>query len=83
MTKYRQSPTKQGSNLRQMVDVYAPPVRLLAKLGSIIVHVDEGCGEKGHAFDWSAVGSLIADREVQEWLAGMDAKGLLPLKRDR
>ena len=81
--KYKQSPTKIGSNIREMADVYAPPVRLLAKLGSIVVHVDEGHGEGGHRFDWAAVGSLIADREVQEWLEGMDAKGLLPKRRDR
>ena len=78
---YKQSPTKIASNMHQMVDCFAPPIRLLAKLGSIVVHVDEGCGEGGHQFDWSAVGSLIADREVQDWLTAMDSKGLLPKRR--
>lgn len=81
--QYKQSPTKIASNVRQMVDTFAPPIGLLAKLGSIIVHVDEGSGAGGHQFDWSAVGSLIADREVQDWLVGMDGAGLLPKRRDR
>jgi hypothetical protein len=79
--RYQQSPTKSGSDFRAMADVYAPPVGLLAKLGSIVVHVDEGSGTGGHDFDWQAVRSLIADREVQEWLIGMDGKGLLPKRR--
>lgn len=81
MNRYKQSPTKIASSIRQMVDVFAPPVSLLAKLGSIVVHVDEGAGEGGRAFDWAAIGSLIADREVQDWLTGMDNKGLLPKRR--
>lgn len=79
--RYRQSPTKQGASLRSMVDVFAPSAALLAKPGSIVVHVDEGAGEGGHDFDWVAVHSLIADREVQEWLAGMDAAAMLPKRR--
>jgi hypothetical protein len=75
------SPTKVGSNVRQMVDTFAPPVRLLAKIGSILVHVEEGHGEGGHDFDWIAVGSLLADREVQDWLDSMREKGLVPVKR--
>ena len=67
--------------MTHMTTTFAPPVRLLAKLGSIITHIEEGSGEGGHAFDWTAAGSLIADREVQEWLKGMREAGLLPLKR--
>lgn len=61
----------------------APSVGLLAKLGSILVHVDEGAGAGGHALDWVAVQSLLADPEVRAWLAGMDAACLLPLKRSQ
>ncbi len=81
MARYKQSPTKIGSNIREMADVFAPPPGLLCKLGSIIVHFDEAAGDGGHRFDWTAARSLIADREVQEWLAGMDAKALLPKRR--
>lgn len=79
--RYKKSPTKASSAVRQMVDCFAPPVGLLAKLGSIIVHVDEAAGEGGHEFDWVAIRSLMADREVQEWLVAMGNKGLLPKKR--
>jgi hypothetical protein len=81
MRRYREGPTKTSSGVRQTADVYAPPVRLLAKLGSIVVHVDEAAGKGGHEFDWAAIRSLLADREVQDWLVGMDAAGLLPKKR--
>lgn len=79
--KYRESPTKSSSTIRALADIYAPPIGLLCKLGSIVVHVDEGAGAGGHDFDWVAVRSLIADREVQDWLTGMDAAALLPKRR--
>lgn len=81
MPRRRTSPTKVGSSIGAMVDVFAPPISLLAKLGSILAHVEEGASEGGHAFDWFAVHSLLADREVQEWLTAMDKAGLLPVKR--
>lgn len=74
---------KQGTSIRDMVDIHAPSLGLLAKLGSILVHVDEGAGEGGHEFDWAAVRSLLADREVQDWLVGMGRAGFLPVKRSQ
>lgn len=56
-------------------------VRLLAKLGSLVVHVDEGTSPTGHPMDWLAVRALIADEEVQRWLGEMRAAHLLPVKR--
>jgi hypothetical protein len=70
-----------GASVRDMVDVFAPSVGLIAKIGSILVHVEEGSGEGGHAYDWHAVRTLLADREVQEWLDGMRSKALVPVKR--
>jgi len=67
--------------VREMVDVFNPPVGLLCKLGSIIVHAEEGSGEDSHDFDWVALRTLLADREVQQWLDGMRAKALVPVKR--
>lgn len=64
-----------------MIDTFAPPVQLLAKLGSIIVHIEEGLGDDWHHFDLTATRSLLADREVQEWLESMRAKALVPVKR--
>lgn len=63
-------------------DMHAPPIALLCKLGSIVVHVDEGAGEGGHQFDWTAVRQLLADREVQQWIEAMTKAGFLPVKRN-
>ena len=64
-----------------LVDVFGPRASLLAKLGSIIVHVEEATGADGHAYDLIATRQLIADREVQEWLDGMRKAAMLPVKR--
>lgn len=71
------SPEKTG-----LVDTYAPPIALLVKLGSIVVHADEYVSGSGHEFDLQAIKSLVADREVLAWLASMDAKAFLPVRRD-
>jgi hypothetical protein len=65
----------------KLIPTLEPPLSLLAKLGSILVHVDEASGASGHDFDWIAVRSLMADSEVQAWLTSMDAMGFLPKKR--
>jgi hypothetical protein len=46
-----------------------PPMSLLCKLGLIAT-----------AHDWAAARALIADKEVQEWLADMAKHSLLPVK---
>lgn len=58
-----------------------PNAGLLAKLASIIVHVDEGQGQHGHHVDWGAAISLCHDDEVKAWIEGMRALCLVPLKR--
>lgn len=68
-------------SLRKMSDTYAPPIALLCKLASIVVHVDEGASEGGHEYDWTAARQLLADREVQEWIAAMTKAGFAPVKR--
>lgn len=65
-----------------MVDTFAPPIALLVKLGSIAVHVDEFTSSGGHEYDLTALKQLIADREVRAWLASMDDKSFLPVRRD-
>lgn len=62
-------------------DTFNPPVALLAKLASIVVHIDEGAGAGGHQYDWVALRSLLADPEVQAWIESMSAKGLAPKRR--
>ena len=61
--------------------VLQPSAGLLCKLGSIAVHVEEAMSAKGHAFDVLALKPLVADQEVQEWLAGMSRLALVPRKR--
>lgn len=58
-----------------------PAPALLAKLGSIAVHVDEGLGQGGHAFDRMALASLLVDPEVADWLAEMRKLAMIPEKR--
>ena len=62
-------------------DPFKPDVALLVKLGSIVVHTDEMLSPTGHGFDKIATQQLIADPEVQEWLAAMDKMAMLPKKR--
>jgi hypothetical protein len=64
-----------------MSDPFKPCVGLLAKLGSIAQHIDEVSGDDGHAFDWVAIRSLLADPDVTSWLDAMDKRGLLPVRR--
>ncbi len=53
-----------------MSDLYSPPIGNFRKLGSIVAPVDEAASEDGHAFDWAAIRSLLADRVVQSWISG-------------
>lgn len=64
-----------------MPSCLTPTPALLAKLGSIMQHFNEGTSETGHAFDIETIKALIADPEVVEWLAEMDGLALLPKRR--
>lgn len=56
---------------------------LAAKLGSILVHVEEGASMNGHAFDWIATKPLLADPEVVAWLGELRKLALVPVKRNK
>ena len=58
-----------------------PSSSLLSKLGSIIVHMEEATGPKGHPFDEQVMRGLLKDPEVSKWLKGMRKLALLPVKR--
>jgi hypothetical protein len=64
-----------------MSDPLKPTAALLCKLGSIVVHVEEGLSSKGHEFDIIALRQLINDPAVQGWLYDMGKLALLPVKR--
>jgi hypothetical protein len=57
---------------------FTPSHSLLCKLGSIIVHFDEGI-LTGNKVDIDAAQSLMDDKEVREWIRNMGV--LLPLRR--
>lgn len=59
----------------------APKPSLLAKLGSIAVHVEEALSVKGHRFDIEALRTLLNDEEVKTWLKEMGALAMIPKKR--
>lgn len=63
------------------IDALKPSPALLSKLGSIIMHVDEGAGKDGHVFDVLTFQKLLEDAEVRAWLSAMDSMALLPKKR--
>lgn len=64
-----------------MTDPLKPGMSLLAKLGSIVVHVEEAMSSKGHKFDIAALQQGISDPEVTMWLAEMRKLALIPEKR--
>ena len=68
--------------MRTIDEALNPNSSVLCKIGSIIVHIDEGLSSKGHPFDLVAIRALINDSEVRRWLVAMDNNCLLPLRRD-
>ena len=64
-----------------MSNPLAPSPAVLSKLGSLAIHAEEMISEDGHAFDRSAIESLLSDQELREWIRRMDELALLPKKR--
>ncbi len=65
-----------------MPDCLHPSHALLSKIGSIIIHMEELSSPDGHLFDVTVLKVLWDDSEVREWMAGMRALALLPVKRN-
>ena len=53
--------------------VFAPSLRLLAKMGNILAAIEGRYGPP----NWKAARSMILDDDVQQWLTQMNDKGLL------
>lgn len=66
-----------------MSDPLSPSPRLLCKLGSIAVHVEELLSPFGHTFDKVALESLQKDPEVKAWLKAMSSQGMIPEPRNK
>lgn len=54
---------------------------LAAKIGSILVHVEEGTSADGHAFDWESARALLGQADVVEWIRALQKMALVPVKR--
>lgn len=54
---------------------------LAAKIGSILVHVDEFTSSDAHQFDLATMQALIVQPDVQDWLQQLSAMSLVPKKR--
>ena len=66
-----------------MTNPLAPSTALLAKLGSVVIHCEEYLSPHGHAFDLSALTSLIKDNEIRTWLDEMQELALVPKPRTK
>lgn len=58
-----------------------PSVQTLVKLGSIARHAEEMLSDDGHVYDADAIKGLLADEDVQRWMAAADRLALLPVVR--
>ena len=58
-----------------------PDAKLLCKLGSIVIHIEELISSKGHPYDKSSLLGLLADEDINNWLTQMDKLALIPKKR--
>ena len=61
--------------------IFQPPVPLLVKLGSIVVHCEEMLGPDAQNVDRIAAQGLLNDPTVRQWLSEMTEVGLLPVRR--
>jgi hypothetical protein len=57
----------------------APPLTVLIKVASIVVHAEELLSEKGDALDLEAMRPLLRDPEIRQWIK--TAGVYVPLKR--
>lgn len=58
---------------------FNPPLGLLVKLGSLVIHLQEAASPGGHAFDQLAIHTLENDEDVQAWFKAMQP--YMPVKR--
>lgn len=63
------------------MDPMQPSIAVLAKLGSIAIHADEYLSSDGWPIDRMSLMQALNDPDVQAWLAAMQARALVPVKR--
>jgi len=64
-----------------MSETLKPNTKILSRLGSLFVHVKVGLSKEGHPFDMLAIGTIIDDPEVKQWIKEMDKLALIPKER--
>lgn len=64
-----------------MSDPLQPGPAILAKLASVVVHIDEHNGPNGHKNDMEAINSLLQDAELADWIVAMQELGMAPARR--
>lgn len=65
-----------------MSSILKPTPALLAKLGSLIYHLEEAMDSGGHPADVQAAATLREDPDVIEWFRAMQDLALVPVKRN-
>lgn len=63
------------------MDPLNPPATVLAKVGSVVRHLQEAMGDTGMALDVAVAERLLEDPELEAWLEEMDKLGLIPAMR--
>lgn len=58
-----------------------PSTSVLAKLASIVVHVEEMTSDNGHEVDRIALETLLSDPEVQTFIRAGRTLAMVPEKR--
>jgi hypothetical protein len=64
-----------------MPDPFKMEASLAAKVGSVLVHVDEFTSVDGHPFDMEAIKALLAQPDVVAWISSLQKLALVPVKR--
>lgn len=64
-----------------MSDPFKMEASLAAKVGSILVHIEEATSDDGHPFDMEAIKPLLAQPDVRAWIAALQKIALVPVKR--
>ncbi len=64
-----------------MGDPLKPSVDVLIRLGSALIHADEAISPTGEEIDRFQFVRLMKDPLVVEWIKGMNALAMLPVKR--
>jgi hypothetical protein len=81
MTMAPKRATKPLKEERSAASDLGMPVALAAKIWSALVHFEEFHSPGGTRMDMDAALACLRDPDVQQWLAEMASRALVPVKR--